>query len=388
MICTGIPSRPASRRATPSGHAAVRGLLSSILLLLLLIAPPVARLAPGFLGVALAKSSAHRKHVRARPSRKPKAAPAAAMVNGAPIEQVELDKIVEQAIAARPSDAPPLTAPERLEIRKRMLRTLIGRELLLQEARKEEYTATEAEVDDMLHQIKKDVFGGSEAEFMKQLRRDQMTMSELRANLHESLVLSKLKKKIYDGTAVTPEEVKAAYEAHKSELVRPEAVRARNIYVKVDPGATPEQDQAARLRIVTAREEARKSGDFAAAAKKYSESTNASSGGEMGVVTRDAPLMPEMIKVLFSTPPGQMSEPFRTSIGWHVVKVEEKLARHAYTIQEATETLTRSLRIQKTEQAMANLAADLWRKGKVTSKLQVSPEAGPEARPAGNPPRQ
>jgi len=305
------------------------------------------------------------------------------MVNGVPIKQVELDKIVEQAIAARPANAPPLSPQERLEIRKRMIRTLIGRELLLQEARKEGYAATDTEVDEMLDQIKKDVFGGSETDFTSQLRQDQMTMPELRANLRESIILSKLKKKIYDGTRAGAEEVKTAYEQHKAELVRPEAVRSRNIYIKVEPGATPEQDQASRLRIATALQEVRKGGDFASIARKYSESTNASSGGEMGVVTRDAPLMPEMIKVLFSTPSGQISEPFRTSIGWHVVKVEEKLSRHAYTLEEATETLTRSLRIQKTEQAMASLAVDLWRKGKVTSQLDVTPDAGPDTQPAG-----
>jgi parvulin-like peptidyl-prolyl isomerase len=213
-----------------------------------------------------------------------------------------------------------------------------------------------------------------------------MTLPELRVNLRDSLVLSKLKKNVFDGTSATPEEVSSVYAANKQALLRPESVKARNIFIKAATGATPEQESASKARISAAMEEARKGGDFAAVARKYSEAGNAAQGGDMGTVTRDTPLMPQMIRTLFATPPGQVSDPFRTEIGWHLVKVEEKLPPHQLTVEEAREPITRSIRLQKTEREMAALAARLWREGKVTSKLAVTPEppgaGGAPARPS------
>lgn len=296
-----------------------------------------------------------------------------ASVNGVPIRQVRLDSIVDQMIHSRPQGAATITADQRLDLRKSVLRTLIGREFLLQRARGEGYAASGAEVDESLAGIQENFFGGSEEKFQAQLRKDEMTLAELRENLKESIILSKLKRKVYDGTSAVPEEIRKTYESHKSEFVKPESVRARNIYIKSDGEGTPEQERALRARIDAARAESMK-GDFAAAAAKYSEGTNASKGGEMGEITRGTPLMQDMIDILFKTPPGQISEPFRNKIGWHVVKVEGRTPAHQLTHDEATEPISRASRIQKTEKEMATMASRLWREGKVESRIEVSPE--------------
>ncbi len=323
----------------------------------------------------------------AGPAKTPAAAPSAAgtaksgslelvvvaSVNGVPIRQVRLDAIVDQMIRARPEGSKAITTEQRLEVREGVLRTLIGRDLLLQQARKKGFTASDAEVDEGLAGIRQEFFGGSPEKFQAQLSKDEMSMAELRENLRESIILSKLKRKIYDGTSASPEEIRETYASHKSEFVKPESIRARNIFIKGDRAATPDQDRAPRARIQAARAEAGK-GDFAAVARKYSEGTNASAGGDMGEVTRRTPLMPDMIEILFKTPPGQISDPFRNDIGWHVVKVEGKTPAHQLTLEEATEPITRGIRIQKTEQEMAAMAARLWREGKVESRIDVSPQ--------------
>lgn len=309
-----------------------------------------------------------------------------ASVNGVPIRQIRLDSVVDQMIEARPEGSKTITAEKRLEVRKDVLRTLVGRELLLQQARKQGYTASDKDVEEGLSEIRKNFFEGSEEKLQAQLRHDEMSMAELRENLKESIVLSKLKRKIYEGTSASPEEIRRIYDSHKSEFVKPESVRARNIFIKADRGSTPEQDRAQRARIEAARAEASK-GDFEAAARKYSEARNASSGGDMGDITRQKPLMPDMIDILFKTPPGQISEPFRNEIGWHVVKVEGKTPEHQLTLEEATSPISRGIRIQKTEREMAGMAARLWREGKVESRIDVSPETAPAASPPAPPGR-
>jgi parvulin-like peptidyl-prolyl isomerase len=104
----------------------------------------------------------------------------------------------------------------------------------------------------------------------------------------------------------------------------------------------------------------------------------------MGEITRRTQLMPDMIEVLFKTPPGQISDPFRNDIGWHVIKVESRAPEHQLTLEEATPPISRAIRIQKTEQAMAAMATRLWREGKVESRIDVSPEPeGSTRAPAG-----
>ncbi|MFH0963384.1 MAG: peptidylprolyl isomerase, partial [Planctomycetota bacterium] len=47
----------------------------------------------------------------------------------------------------------------------------------------------------------------------------------------------------------------------------------------------------------------------------------ASRGGIVGWITKDMPLPPEFLATAFSLAKGTVSEPFRTALGWHIVKV-------------------------------------------------------------------
>ena len=62
---------------------------------------------------------------------------------------------------------------------------------------------------------------------------------------------------------------------------------------------------------------------FAELAQKYSEDPgSASQGGELGWANPDM-YVPEFSAMLKSMQPGEISEPFRTSHGWHIVQLEE-----------------------------------------------------------------
>ena len=62
--------------------------------------------------------------------------------------------------------------------------------------------------------------------------------------------------------------------------------------------------------------------DFAELAKKRSEGSSSSDGGDLGFFKRGT-MVPEFERVAFNLKTGEVSEPVRTQFGWHVLKLEE-----------------------------------------------------------------
>lgn len=63
--------------------------------------------------------------------------------------------------------------------------------------------------------------------------------------------------------------------------------------------------------------------NFDELARRFShDQASAVKGGDLGWVSADQ-LVPEFVSVMVQTPPGQISAPFKSSFGWHVLKVED-----------------------------------------------------------------
>lgn len=91
--------------------------------------------------------------------------------------------------------------------------------------------------------------------------------------------------------------------------------------------------------------------DFADLAKQYSEDPTADQGGELGWLPRGA-TVPEFQQVMDALEPGQVSEPFRSRFGWHLVQVLERRQRDA--TDEALREQARQMVFQrKLEEATA-----------------------------------
>jgi parvulin-like peptidyl-prolyl isomerase len=113
-------------------------------------------------------------------------------------------------------------------------------------------------------------------------------------------------------------------------------VRARHILLKVkDPKAPappkdtkpqdlPLPDAEAKAKIEKILTEAKAKGaDFAALARKYSQDTSASSGGDLGWFGQGR-MVPEFEKAAFALQPGQISGVVKSPFGYHIIKVEDR----------------------------------------------------------------
>ncbi len=117
---------------------------------------------------------------------------------------------------------------------------------------------------------------------------------------------------------VTESLVKEAYDRMKNE------VNASHILALVKPKALPKDTLKAYNKILEAREKVVKGTSFEQVAKEYSEDPSAkSNGGNLGYFSTFAMVYP-FENAAFGTEVGKVSMPFKTSFGYHIVKINDK----------------------------------------------------------------
>lgn len=108
----------------------------------------------------------------------------------------------------------------------------------------------------------------------------------------------------------------------------------RHILVQPSEIRTDEETEAL---IRTIKAELDDGADFAALAEEHSEDpSSALNGGSLGWSTADS-FVPQFTEAMTNTPKGEMSEPFQTQYGWHVLEVLDH--READMSEEARENM-------------------------------------------------
>jgi peptidyl-prolyl cis-trans isomerase SurA len=114
--------------------------------------------------------------------------------------------------------------------------------------------------------------------------------------------------------------VNEAYDRMKYE------VRASHILLALDKNATPEDTLKVYNRMKELRNSILKGQSFESIAKANSEDPSAkTNGGDLGYFSAFRMVYP-FESVAFNTPVGQVSKPFRTQFGYHILKVIDKRA--------------------------------------------------------------
>jgi peptidyl-prolyl cis-trans isomerase SurA len=100
-----------------------------------------------------------------------------------------------------------------------------------------------------------------------------------------------------------------------------EQSKVRHILVKPSTILT---DQEAEAKLAGIRQQIVDGGDFAALAKEHSEDVGSMlSGGDLGW-SLPGKFVPEFERTINSTSVGDISEPFRSQFGWHILQVQER----------------------------------------------------------------
>lgn len=280
---------------------------------------------------------------------------------------------------------------QRQFLTERALENLINSELLSQQASKEGILGTDAEIRDF---IVKDISAfqkdgrfqreyyqnyltsvrSTAKEFESKIRKDRQSQRSRRMfeisfqpiklevgkqkELRESkmnVAFAKLEKEQLDfGKAVTDaeaneflanaEKAKKAEDYYNSNVgayTTEEQVKAQHILIKVD-SAVAGSDAKALEKITTIKARVAKE-DFGKVASETSEDPGSKTNkGDLGFFGRGR-MVPEFEKVAFELKPGQVSEPVKSSFGYHIIKVNEKKAAKKSEFAEVKTEIAKKL---------------------------------------------
>lgn len=214
-----------------------------------------------------------------------------ATVNGHPILRTDLDKLYTAQLANNPQVQSP-TTDQADALRLNILHQLIVEEIVQQRAAKLNLTATDAEVDAKVTELKAPY---TEEQFRQKLQASGQTIDSLRNTLRRSLTFDKLlNKEINSRITVTDPDVTNYYNAHKAEfnlietqfhlaqiLVTDQA--AAQVTNLQNNKASSDADAHKKIQALKNRIDAGE--DFGSLAMQFSEQPNtAPNGGDMGFV--------------------------------------------------------------------------------------------------------
>jgi len=255
-----------------------------------------------------------------------------AVVGDEIILQSELDAGVNFLKAFSPN------LPDTL-LRREALKRMIQGKLILLEAEKETIQVSRSEVEEELRRYWENLLSRfpSEEDFQKTLTQEGVTERELKSRYGEEirkklLAQKLLQKKGLLQVSVSPLEVRKFYEENRDSIARkPPKVSLAHIFRLVTPGK--EVEEKGQKKILEIYDIILRGGDFEEVARSFSEDERTkSSGGYLGWVKRGM-LGEEIEEKIFPLKEGEISQPFRSPLGYEIYRCEKKredaiLVRH------------------------------------------------------------
>ena len=240
--------------------------------------------------------------------------PVVVTVNGAPITAAEIADYARTE--ARMINA--TSTEESKAVFRDATENLVNRQLLLQEAARRKITIPDPEVAQRAREFQ---IGGAEGQTAPVTGApDAQLMNAVRG----SMMVEKMLDDEFRTHHVQPTDaqIQQYYEEHRDLFVKdPGEVQIAHIAVKLPPNPTDAQKVAAAKKMIRVYNEAKKTKDFAALAKKESEDTeSAAKGGDLGYF-RPGQLPPVVDKMVFATPVGQVTQILQSNLGYSFIKV-------------------------------------------------------------------
>lgn len=151
---------------------------------------------------------------------------------------------------------------------------------------------------------------------------------EFRSYLTDILKMNKLttemRNKIIDGVEVTPEEVRIFFRKFPKEELPQFGAEIEVAQIVINPEITKEERQKVIDRLNEFRTDVLAgNGSFFSKAVLYSKDEGTKSNGGFMRVNRKSPLVKEFKETAFSLEEGQISAPFETEYGYHIIQVEK-----------------------------------------------------------------
>ncbi|NJD92013.1 MAG: peptidylprolyl isomerase [Geobacter sp.] len=253
-------------------------------------------------------------------------------------------------------------------LKKDIINALIDRKLIKQKIKELNIVVSEEEVRQSIEDVKKQNKLSQEA-LASALLAQGLTFDQYRAQIKEQLErLRLMSQEVKSKIQVGEKEVRDYYDANLGQYTEEPTYRARHIFLKIDKQATNEEIKKIMLKAANVMAEAGSSADFAELAKKYSDDPGAAKdGGDLGTFKK-GDMLPEIETAVLAMKPGEISELVTSSAGFHIIKLEEKIAGKVKPFESVKGLIDDQLYRKKSEERFKQWAEDLRKSASIEIK--------------------
>lgn len=288
-----------------------------------------------------------------------------ALVNKEVITWSDLYKLMEYEAT---DQVKTLNEEERMKIFKEsesaFLEKLIDMRLQLQEARGLGLEVTPEEVRETIESVKKK-YSLTDNALRESLKKEGLTFEEYEKRLSEQIIISKLvNQQVRKKIIVSEEEVKKYMDANKENLSDGEAFKIKQILFKGPKNDADKEVIEEKASLIIQRLKAGE--DFSVLAEEYSEDPSGRLGGNLGFIKKSY-LTEEFVNKLNAMNVGDVSIPFWTEKGLHIIKLDEKIP--AQNIDEVRENVRKQLTEDKVLETYKSWIKDLRTKAYIVIRL-------------------
>jgi peptidyl-prolyl cis-trans isomerase SurA len=141
--------------------------------------------------------------------------------------------------------------------------------------------------------------------------------------LKEQKLSSEMRDKIVKDVEITPEEVRNFFKKIPKEELPTFGAEMEVAQIVVEPKVSKEDKQKVIDRLNSIKKDVMDGSSFATKAVLYSQDPGSSPNGGYYKMTRKTPFVKEFKDVAFSLAEGEISEPFETIYGYHIIMVDK-----------------------------------------------------------------
>jgi peptidyl-prolyl cis-trans isomerase D len=174
--------------------------------------------------------------------------------------------------------------------------------------------------------------------------------------------------------SVDDEEARSYYLNQPKEFTTPDAVRARHILLKLASDADEETENRVKSKIEELRKRIAEGEDFAKVAEAESQDAAAAKGGDLGWIVKGA-MSPQIEDRAFALAQGELSEPFRSRQGFHILRVDEKREERTAPFEEVAQKINDKLVEEKARRKAVDLADSFYERAYRNEELRESAKA-------------
>ncbi len=276
-----------------------------------------------------------------------------AVVDGTEIEQAELDELIARAkkgYVSQKLDFPKVGTTQFQDLQTQFVQYLVERVELAQSAEELGISVTEKDKDLAVKDFITSRFDGNRAEYVKALDEQGYTEADFRDTLTFSILSQKIFENVTKDVEVTEPDILAYYTQNQSQYSTPASRDIRHILIQ-EKKANGETDFA-KSKIVADQvyEELKSGGDFAAIVNERSADTESkASGGKLTI--SGGQTVPEFEKVAFALKEGVVSQPVKTTYGYHLIEALSPLRKAKVTPLDDARASIRSTLLQQKKDA-------------------------------------